>query len=175
MLQVTSTTIFEYCRRQNLTYELFVGIKRGCVAWHATYNRIVMLKEILDRGTTGWILYLDADAYIHDMGFPITVYLNDKENYTAILTPSLATKNLWDVNAGVFFCNFSNKRTPELVTRWYAAFMKITENDLLSKETWSGGRNDQDLLQKVLRDNPDLMGDVYFEDPSLLNSRDGRF
>jgi hypothetical protein len=175
MLETTAATVFEYCRRQDLTYEIFVGIKRGYAPWHATYNRIMMLKEIVDRGASEWVLYLDADAYVTDMDFPIKEYLRNRGDYAAIFTPSLATENLWDVNAGVCLFNFSNIAAKEVVMRWHAEFMRITEDDLREKETWAGGRNDQDLLQKVLRDNPEIMADIYLEDPSLLNSRGGRF
>jgi len=38
-----------YCNKYGLTYNSYVGIKRGFFPWHACFNRIIMLKEYLNQ------------------------------------------------------------------------------------------------------------------------------
>ena len=49
MLRETEKVTRLYCSRHRIEYRQFVGIKRGYFPWHACFNRIVMLKELLAR------------------------------------------------------------------------------------------------------------------------------
>ena len=60
-----------YCRRWNIQYRHFVGIRRGYYPWHACFNRIVMLKDLIDEGFDGCAWYVDADAFIRDSSFDV--------------------------------------------------------------------------------------------------------
>lgn len=53
MLHETSRTVRAFCATNGLKYESYVGVKRGFMPWNATYNRVYMLKEMVDRGYTG--------------------------------------------------------------------------------------------------------------------------
>src|SRR4051794_34277184 len=83
MLVTTSRTTREFSRRHGLEYRQFVGIKFGQFPWHSTYNRIHMMAELLAEGHQGWVLYLDADAYIYDLDFPIMEYLIENDQFAA--------------------------------------------------------------------------------------------
>src|SRR5258708_2102608 len=67
LLYQTSKTVRLYCNRHGIRYESYIGIKRGYFAWHATFNRIFLIKELLDSGFRGWICYIDADAYVANL------------------------------------------------------------------------------------------------------------
>ena len=64
MLQETARVNKVYCTRHGLEYQGFIGIKRGFHSWQATFNRISLLVELQQAGDTGWVIYLDADAYV---------------------------------------------------------------------------------------------------------------
>ena len=50
MLYETSKTVRMYCKDKGIHYHCYIGIKRGYFSWHASFNRIYMVKEILDSG-----------------------------------------------------------------------------------------------------------------------------
>jgi hypothetical protein len=84
MLGATSRNVTEYCRRHGHEYQAFIGIRRGVHAWHATFNRIPMLEDMVARGDCGWIVYLDADAYIEDLDFDLATYLSGLGDRAAV-------------------------------------------------------------------------------------------
>jgi len=69
-----------------------------------------MVKEILDSGFRGWIIYVDADAYIANLKFDPAGYLKDKHGYAMILRPGAFTGEFYDVNIGVMLINGSSER-----------------------------------------------------------------
>ena len=75
MLEMTAKVNLAYCAAQGMTYESYLGIKRGVAPWQATYNRIFMLNELLDRGFRGWAIFVDADAFVADFSFDLRGYL----------------------------------------------------------------------------------------------------
>lgn len=175
MLEVTARTAIEFCRRHGHRYESFVGIKRGAHSWQATYNRIVQFKELLDGGFTGWALYLDADAHVHDLEFDLAAYLSDKTNRAAIFATSGVTGAHWDVNAGVALINFAHPEGRRLVQEWWAAFQAISDERLAQAEQWLDADNDQDLLHQILRKTPAIADAVLVESMEFMNSRHARF
>lgn len=81
-LEITSQTVREYCARHGFGYESFLGIARGYHPWQATYNRIPILRRWADSGFSGWICYLDADAYIADLAFDLRAYLRQNKFFS---------------------------------------------------------------------------------------------
>jgi hypothetical protein len=160
----------EYSRRHGYRYESFIGIKRGIWPWQATYNRIVQLKELIDRGFLGWAIYLDADAYIVDLDFDLDNYLSDKNGYSAVLCPSMVTDNPWDINIGVGLFNLGHAVGRGIVEEWYARLMALPEGLIIESEVWLESGNDQDLIQQMLLTRPDLMATVYLQSVDLMNS-----
>lgn len=67
MLNLTSQTVRAYCELHDFHQSVFVVLKRGSRTWHATYNRIDLLCELVDSKYRGWVLYMDADAWIADL------------------------------------------------------------------------------------------------------------
>ncbi|WP_019832301.1 class I SAM-dependent methyltransferase [Sphingomonas sp. PR090111-T3T-6A] len=175
MLAVTSITVTEYCRRHGFAYESFVGLKRGAWNWQATYNRIAQYKELLDRGFTGWAIYLDADAYIQDLDFDLPRYLADKGDRGAIFATSGVTGEHWDVNAGVAFINLGHEQGRQLVESWWQSFAQLSDERLEEAREWLDAGNDQDLLHQILRHDREVAGATLVESMDFINSMHARF
>jgi hypothetical protein len=89
MLCLSARANRAYCRRHEIAYQAFVGVKRGFHSWQATYNRIPLLQELVDAGFAGWVLYLDADAYVADLDFDLRLYLADRHSMSKYTCGSL--------------------------------------------------------------------------------------
>jgi hypothetical protein len=175
MLRATSRTAIEYCRRHGHGYESFIGIKRGFHGAHATFNRILMLEEMIARGYRGWVLYMDADAYVYDLDFDLRAYLADKQDRSAIMATIPGTHAPWCVNAGVLFFNLAEPRAVALVAEWKRRFMEIPDEVLRGLTSVWNHANDQTMLHHALDDHPELRAPVHFEDATLFNHHEGRF
>lgn len=175
MLAATAPNVREYCRRHGLGYESFVGVKRGFHPWQATFNRIPMLAELIERRFTGWALYLDADAWIQDLDFDLAAYLADKGDRAAIFATSGVTGEHWDVNAGVALINLGHPLGRALVEAWAAAFAGHSDEDLRQGAEWFGAGNDQDLLHKILQRESDIAAAVLVEPMAFMNGPHARF
>jgi len=171
MLIETMKTNKLFCQCHGGGYEAFLGVKRGYYSWQATFNRIVLLSEHLASGYSGWILYLDADAFVADPKFDIKSYLSLHSGYS-LIGVSGASAGPWDINSGVLFFNFGTSSTVQIVKAWSAAFhMTVKESDLQRAETpWSMGIDDQSLLHRVLAERSDLNDVLFKENPMVLNS-----
>lgn len=175
MLAATAPNVREYCRRHGLGYESFVGIKRGFHPWQATFNRIPMLVELIERGFTGWALYLDADAWFHDLDFDLAAYLADKQGHAAIFAQSGVTDQAWDVNAGVVLVNLGHPLGRDLVAQWAAGLAAHSDDDLRRGEAWFDEGNDQDLLHQILRRDVAIADAVLIEQIAFINGPHARF
>jgi SAM-dependent methyltransferase len=175
MLAITAPNVREYCRRYGFGYESFIGIKRGFHPWQATFNRIPMLVELVERGFVGWVLYLDADAWIQDLGFDLAAYLADKGDRAAIFAESGVTTDAWDVNAGVALINLGHPLGRALVEQWAAGFAAHSDDALRAGEIWFDHGNDQDLLHQILRRDEAIAEAVLIEQISFINGPYARF
>lgn len=175
MLDATARTVTEYCRRHGFGYESYVGVKRGYFPWHATFNRMFQFRELLDRGFTGWAIYLDADAYIYDLDFDLRSYLSDKAHHAGVMTTIPGAPHPWCINAGVIFLNLGHERGQEIAARWLDRYSQISNARLRTMEVWHDGESDQSMLFDLLLQEPSIRAAVHYEDISLINSYDARF
>ena len=176
-LELTGRVNREYCTRQNIEYRAHLGILRGCHPWHATFNRIPLLRQLQAEGFSGWALYLDADAYVADLGFDIRAFLA-RRGHRAILGALGHNKALSDINAGVVFFNFAHPDTGFILEEWERRFQaEVTEEMLAeSAEGWSFSPNDQDLLQSLLAEHLlRLWPAIGIEERSLFNAPKASF
>jgi len=175
LLQQTSRTVLEYCRRHAFSYENYVGIMRGSFPWHSTYNRILMLDRIKKSGYRGWVFYVDADAFVVDLKFDLSEFLRDKSNYAFIAALGGAEGVWFDVNAGVLLVNLGHPVGADIVDDWLARFLAITDNDLSRAEHWYSVTDDQTLLGQTLESvNGAKETTLVLREPHLINY-DGSF
>lgn len=176
-LELTSRINRLYCDRQGIGYEASLGIERGFQPWHATFNRIPMLKRLRDGEFRGWVLYLDADAYVADLSMDIRRFLAARADRSVVGALG-HNKALSDINAGVVFYNFAHPDTGFILDEWHRLFHAEVTEEMLgqSASAWDFKPNDQDLLQRVLRENLiDLWAGIGIEERELFNHRDARF
>jgi hypothetical protein len=175
MLDVTSRNVIAFCRKHDLGYRSFKGIKCGHWQWHACFNRLYMFDELIAAGHQDWVVYLDADAYVADMEFPIRQYLDEKKGHAGIVVHSNFKPEPWDVNNGVMFLNLATPVARAVVKEWIKRHSEIfNEPKYLSRERpYNFG--DQRLLQHIFRDRPDWFAEFHVESQSLINSMHATF
>jgi hypothetical protein len=177
LLKTTSKTVIEYCKRHNFKYESFVGIMRGNCPWHATFNRILLLRRLLETEFQGWVCYLDADALIVDLDFDLRRFLTTKNDIALIAAGGGDPEVWWNINAGVFLLNLAHPFGKAIVRKWHQTFSAITDDQLRLMKDWSKGPDDQSLLHRVLRSIPDAEKYLFVDRvrPHLINYYEGRF
>ncbi|ONG52849.1 hypothetical protein BKE38_13845 [Pseudoroseomonas deserti] len=174
MLRSTSKLNRAFCIQHDVRYLCLHGVLRGYHPWHACYNRIITLKEMLDTGYKGWYLHLDSDAYVFDIHYDLRSYLAGAAEHSFIFTHG-ATKALWDVNDGVFFANCAHPHTRIVAERWLAMLKGIKPEKLLKAEKWYQTPCDQQMLHTVLRNDPELAGSLRHEHPRFMNGPGSSF
>lgn len=175
MLDWSSRTVKSYVKLRGLRYEAFIGLKRGGHPWHATFNRIFMLEDLIERGVGGWVCYLDADAWLVDKDFDVVAYLADKSQFAAIFTPSGSSDHRWDVNAGVFFLNLDHPDGFFLAKRWHQAVLEqwFRIGDVTDFPV--GGPDDQSLLHELLLAEVISPDSIHLASRDLINSQYASF
>jgi len=170
MVELTSATVIEYCSRHDHSYELFLGLKHGYQPWHAALNRIPILKSYIASGYRGWIVYLDADAFVADMDFDLRAYLGDKEQYAIIAARSgKSPPHWWDVNNGVFMINLGHPDVPAFVERVNERLGAISDDDLMNEARWSDVVDDQQLFHDTFKEMTDMEKSMYSDVDGFLN------
>ena len=175
ILDASAVANILFCRRHKIKYESYVGVKLGAAPWMASYNRIFMLAELLDRGYSGWAIFLDADAFVADLDFNIKHYLADNQEYCLVGTTGGSTTP-WDINSGVLFINLGDPDGQTFIREWKKQFYAKVPPTYLNngQSAWDEYPNDQDLMYECLKDNADLLRKTKREDVSKFNYTDGR-
>ncbi len=176
MLALTEVVNAAYCKLHRLGYQSFIGIKVGVAPWMATYNRILMLEELIRAGFTGWAIYIDADAFFADAKFDLRAYLKTNQSYCLIGGPGEANFD-WNINAGIFFLNLGDPSGREIVARWRKMFDEKVPAQYLAETSakWDDYPNDQWLLHEVIKTDAVLTQRTKKEERGILNYRDGRY
>jgi hypothetical protein len=179
MLQETARTVRALCARNGYSYIQYVGIKRGYMPWQASYNRVFLLKEMVDQGHDGWVLYLDADAFIHDLEFDLSAYLDERSHAAAIFAGYGMSETSYDINSGGFAINLSHPLGKAIVLDWYRLIAEVPSEIFDGAVYWEHDlANDQHLLWQVLRRyvEDDGVGDhIIFERANQSYVNNGPF
>jgi hypothetical protein len=170
LLKLTNRTVAEYCQRYRIGHETYIGIKRGYFPWHAAFNRIFIFKELIERGLSGWALYLDADAYVVDFDFDVMSFLETKNDFMAIMTHGAIDEYNWDVNTGIIFLNLNHPLTSPLIQAWLSSYLSIDDATLRGMENWKIGGADQWHLQEVLKRDATFCSQIFYADKKLINA-----
>ncbi|CAO3460722.1 hypothetical protein [Azospirillum argentinense] len=168
MLTITGRLNASYAQRHGIPYDAYVGIKRGYHPWHAAFNRIILLSDLLRLGYRGWVFYMDADAFIADLAFDVRAYA-ESHNRHALIASKGADGGWWDINNGVFLLNFAHPSTAFIVEEWNKRFFDIDEQALSAGREWHSVMDDQALLHSVLCDNEQLRDALYVDTEGLIN------
>lgn len=174
MLRLTARPNRDFCRRRGVRYACVQAVLHGFHPWHATYNRIVFLHDLVAQGYRGWFMHLDADAYVHDRRFDLRAYFAAHADRSFIIARG-GEKGPWDVNAGVFFANCAHPDTQEIARRWKAGLDAVPIDRLRAGVDWAEMPDDQRLLHAVLRAQPDLLSAFHIESAGVINSPGASF
>lgn len=153
----------QYAIKNGFDYGSYVGIKRGYYPWHASFNRLFMLKELADIGYRGWVFYIDADAYIRDQSFDLRQYLESHQDKYLIAATGGVTEERWELNDGVFLINLGHPNALRLIDLWHWHFMATPDEALRLARDWDDVTNDQTRLHDILRANPYLIEHIHVE------------
>ncbi len=176
MLAASSASTRAFCMRHGFEYETFVGLKRGWHPAHATYNRIDMLHEHVAAGFVGWLIYLDADAYVVDLDFDLAAYLAPHAQTTAIARAVFQDQApTWNVNAGVLMVNTATPGGIALIKRWKRLLDILSVSFLLYLPPALWVTNDQQLLHLLLWRDASIREGMHFEKADLINAAYARF
>jgi hypothetical protein len=176
MLQATAAVNQVYCSLHDISYSQFIGIKRGFYPWQACFNRIVLVKEMIDLGYRGWVFYLDADAFVWDLSFDVRRLIGHIGK-PIIMAPGGQSGQPWDVNDGVFLIDLGNRTARHLILTWLASFMAITERRLRAMPEWppQDVDSDQPLLQAILQRAESFQKILGHADRHVLNDSTASF
>lgn len=169
MLAATSRTVRVYAADHGCAYEQYLGLKKGRHPWQSCFNRIFMLNEMLDRGVTGWVCHMDADAWIQDLSFDIHGYLADKSDKALIVVSAQASDEWWDINDGVFLINLDHPAARRLIAEWLEATLACWHVIADTPNFPVGGPDDQSLLHNILMEG-DYRDVIHLEDANLINT-----
>lgn len=178
----SSRTVYEYCTKNDYSFKYYKGIHRGYYPWHAAYNRIPILKKFLTDGFSGWLCYLDADAYIYDLDFDLDTYLAERTKFSIIAASDMPRNPDRDpcyINDGVFFLNFSHPVTRTIVEKWNEFLDNATDTQFKNSVTWGQGiHDDQAMLHIILKELLNKENDfIYLNriENMVLNYLEGTF
>ncbi|NKE47185.1 hypothetical protein HB662_20575 [Roseomonas frigidaquae] len=176
MLMATLPANRAFCLRRGIRMEVFIGVRRGFHPWQAAYNRLGFLADRLAEDYRGWVVHLDADAFIADQRFDLAGYLAGHQDAGhALIHPPGSRQAAWDVNSGVFLWDLGQEAAREAARRWIAAFAAIPDAALRQAGEWNEVENDQRMLQRHLRDDPALLAALHIEADALIGYQHSRF
>lgn len=175
LFDVTSRASRRFCELQDIDFRPFVGLKRGNAPWHAIFNRIPLLAELLAEDFDGWAIYLDADAYPFDLQFDLRRYLSDSAYY-GMMGPNAGGER-WQANSGVMLLNCADRRTREVVADWNRLFDALMPEDRLQglPEWPQGVPDDQSMLHAIMQQRPDNTEILKLEPISFIGAPSASF
>ena len=108
---------YQYALKHGYSYQSFVGLYRGQHAWHAAFNRIYLLQDIIKAGLYDYVLYLDADAIVVDLSQKVEDLVEDDRLFY-MASGGIEGKKPWHVNDGVFLFWFRHPMAKQVVDAW---------------------------------------------------------
>lgn len=170
MLALSARTTKAYCERHGFRYVDFLGIKRGCLSWHAAYNRIDMLMDLIADDYQGWVFYIDADAWITNLDFDLRAYLVDKTGYALIGAPAGPERDhYWNINNGVLLINLGHSFARACIVEW-ERFLSRYDLDREALEWNKEVFDDQGMLHQILDKLPYAADYILVESKQFMNS-----
>ncbi len=146
-----------YCDRWGLSYQAFIGIKRGYYPHHATLNRIFLLYELVKQGHKGWVLYVDADAITISPDYNIPLKFSKLRACKkwmwlySVKHPNDQNFIWYEINAGIFAIDLASNRARLLLEFWYTFYTELMqEEDYRGAKNWNDIMNDQSSLCALL-------------------------
>jgi hypothetical protein len=170
LLEVAGPVNSSYAALHGYGYRSFVGFMSPKAG--ANFNRYHLIREEIDAGRHDWAFWMDADAIVIDLRFPVESLI-ERSPEKMLIACSGTDRGEFDVNNGVFLMNLRHPLARELVED------VIRVGDSLGRAP-NGFYSDQAIMQRWLRGYADEAGHISFlqryagSDRSLFNYN-GRF
>lgn len=159
-----------FCRNDNLSYQAFVGMKTGKYPHHTMFNRVFLLQELIERNFSGWVIYLDADAFFCDPLFSFRDHLEKlrKKSSSMFLHYEKDPINndlISEVNDGAFAMDLGSDWVRRIVKAWYMLYVEhYTDIDYERATSWNDLIDDQTALRAILgKFRQVISGSITFE------------
>lgn len=161
LLDATEAHHRAYARRRGYDYARFDGVKRGAKPWHAAFNRIYLLQDLLKAREYDWVLYMDADAVVVDPARGVERFLDDSKAFVACRGATDDPRIWYNVNNGVAFFNMRHPATPGILDAWRRLYERVPMAVLEAEpegvfDDVTKHVNDQDMLSAALVRTPAL-------------------
>lgn len=159
LLDATERWHRHYARQHGYDYLRVDGVVYGFKPWHAAFNRIFLLQDILQKAVYDWVLYMDADAVIVDGRRGVEEFLDDARVLVAC-RGATDDPNIWyNINNGIFFINMRHPQTSGLLAAWRGLLEAVPKQVMQNEPDGifndeSKHVNDQDMLCQILFDTP---------------------
>jgi len=135
LLDVTRHVNEQYCKRHGYAYEAFVGIKRGVHPWHACFNRIYMFLDEIERQEYDWILYMDADCFVHNVDIRAADIAGETGNSKIGMLMcgggGPQSNRMCDINSGVIFLNVRSRYAKGVTIMWREIFESLFTEEVM--------------------------------------------
>jgi hypothetical protein len=159
MLDLTESHHKNYCNKHGYDYRRYDGVIFGKFPWCSTFNRIFLLKKILEENKYDWVLYIDADAVIVDLEKNLDEFiLDDSKALVACRGTSDNPLVFSDINIGVCFYNMRHQFMPFIIQDWLNLVNLIPKDWNELDEDFQLGKNkydDQFMLCNIIQQRMD--------------------
>lgn len=148
----------------NIELSLHQGVEYGIYPHHAIYNRVKVIREWLDSGYCGWVLYIDADSIISKPNFDFITFFKElrKEKFFLWLSQDNISHDYYVFNDGVFAIDLSNEYSRQIIRTWDQIYAEYyMPNDFLWASSWDDIINDQDSLSKIIQEMNSVHGENF--------------
>lgn len=177
-LDASADHMKKYANRHGYDYRRYDGVISGTKAWQATFNRIYLLNEELERNEYDWVCYIDADCAVIDPEKKLEDFFNQDSFIVACRGGTDDPSVHWDINIGVAFYNMRHPCARTILTEWKHRFETISQNAFGTDETFITLKNpfcDQSIMQGILRMLPPAITTVYRGEKMNAFNYDGAF
>jgi hypothetical protein len=176
LLRAGGAVNYQYALKHGYSYQSFVGLYRGQHAWHAAFNRIYLLQDILKEGLYDYVLYLDADAIVVDLSQKVEDLIEDGRLFY-MASGGIEGKKPWHVNDGVFLFSCRHPMAQQVVDAWAE---QVDPRNFSVRKWGKYDGADMAALQRVLQSfslaEAEKMVKVYRgKEANFMNYENGKF
>jgi len=178
ILTLTSRFNMYWAMTKCVSYNTYIGIKRGDLPHYATLNRIFMLEEMVDRGYAGWAIYLDADAIVIDRDLNIKSFLEEarKNSKHFIFHNVTGNDDCTNINVACFCVDLGHSIVKSTIKLWANIYRYYFNLNHYNNQTWNVLLHDQNTLTMILKSNPSICKYVMlYPLESSFSQQCGRF
>ena len=170
LLKAGGVVNYQYALKNGYSYQSYVGLYHGKYPWHAAFNRIYLLQDIIKAGVYA------ADAVVVDLSQRVEDLIEPGRLFY-MASGSIEGRKPWHVNDGVFLFSCKHPLAKKVVDAWAD---KVDPRNFSAKKWGKYDGADMAALQKVLqsfpREEAEKMVRVYRgKEANFMNYENGSY